>query len=357
MKGPSRFWAQLTDGMALGQLWNQLRTETRTGYRLYAQEATARTSASARAARPDSGRPRSLALEFAWAILLKLSPSRRVVLLAAVIMLFTTWFALGALLLLALLALEVADRVGMKRDLEIAREIQLWLLPSTPPTVAGAEVAFTNRPANTVSGDYYDAFFRTGEPSLLLALADVAGKGLPAAMLMATFQASLRTLAAEAMPLPEVTLALNRFACANSMGGTRFTTAFLAEFDPAARRLRYCNAGHNPPLLRRQDGSIEKLERGGVPLGILPEAGFECDEVSLRAGDALVIFSDGVTESFSPSGEDYGEARLVAALQAAMAVPVPPGAAGLLEALVEDCARFRRGARQQDDLTCLVLRL
>lgn len=347
--------------MAIGQLWDQLRRESVAGYQLYAHEAAQRTPpAMSRRGRP---RQRHLWREFLWAIVLKMSPARRILLIAAIALLIfgADYTLLGILILLGLLALEVADRVGMKRDLEIAREIQLWLLPAQPPAIPGAEIAFTNLPANTVSGDFYDAFPRLGR--ILFAVADVAGKGVPAAMLMATFQASLHTLAFEAHALEALITALNRYASDASQGGTRFTTAFIGEFDPATRILRFCNAGHNPPLLRRgiaapgDAGRIEKLESGGVPFGILSDAVHTCGETVLGPGDVLVVYSDGLTESFDQQGGDYGEDRLIAALERACAAQAEPRAAALLQAVVADCERFRGGVRQQDDLTCLVLRL
>lgn len=339
--------------MALGELWDQLRNEAQSGYRLYASEAKSKAPAATAAGSRGRWQQRhQYRRDFVWAILMKLSPARRILLLLALLMLFfgQLYLVLGILILLGLLILEVADRVGMKRDLEIAREIQLWLLPTTPPAVPGAELAFANLPANTVSGDFYDVFERGDK--VFLALADVAGKGVPAAMLMATLHASLRSLAVQPMPLAELVPALNRFACSNSLGGTRFTTAFLAEYDPVRGELLYCNAGHNPPLLRR-GADFERLESGGVPLGLLPDAGFECATVSVRPEDILLIFSDGLTESFSPLGEEYGEARVRQSLAGnTLSLPAPL----LLERLLTDCARFRADARQQDDLTCLLLR-
>ena len=152
----------------------------------------------------------------------------------------------------------------MKRDLEIAREIQTWLVPSEPPAIRDAEVAFWTRPQNSVAGDYYDAFYPLNDGAtggkLMLVMADVAGKSVPAALLMATLQASLRTLASEGMPLVELAERLNRYACAHSLGGQRFTTAVIAEYDPVTRHLEYVNAGHNSPVLRRTNGGTERLE-------------------------------------------------------------------------------------------------
>jgi sigma-B regulation protein RsbU (phosphoserine phosphatase) len=169
--------------------------------------------------------------------------------------------------LLILRTLELADRVTMKRDLEIARGIQSWLMPSTAPTVPGVDIAFATQPANTVASDYYDAFFGP-KYRLLIVLADVAGMSVPEALLTATLQASLRTLAALPGSLDELVGRVNRYSCKQSLNGRRFTTAFLAELEPATGCLTYVNAGHNWPVLRRASGAIARLEAGGLPLGI-----------------------------------------------------------------------------------------
>src|SRR5439155_5322289 len=226
---------------------------------------------------------------------MKLRPARRMILFGALVMLilsspkvsFSRTFtfdvnldAVAALLFLLLLSLELADKVTMKRDLEIAREIQSWLVPSNPPSVAGANIAFHTRPQNSVAGDYYDAFYPLANAAqggkLFMVIADVAGKSVPAALLMATFQASLHTVAREDVPLEELVLRLNRYACAHSLDGRRFTTAVLAEYDPATRKFTYVNAGHNAPVVRRHNGSvnsgIERLDVGGMPFGISLDA-------------------------------------------------------------------------------------
>ena len=131
----------------------------------------------------------------------------------------------------------------------------------------GVDIAFATRPAQTIGGDYYDAFRRATDGPLLIAVADVCGKSVPAAMLMATFQASLRALASASGSLAELVGGLNRQVCANSQNG-RFTTAFLAELDPATGVLSYLCAGHNPPILKREDGRIERLKSENMPLGI-----------------------------------------------------------------------------------------
>src|ERR1700723_3032914 len=289
-----QFWRRVTEGLELTQLWSQFETEARASYRLYSRDVAAKTPTDL----TQRGRRLHVVKEFFWAVLEKLSPARRVLLIAALAMLlfpsggfsyhdsahelhvveldFHFW---GGLLLFLLLMLEIADRVVMKRDLQIAREIQTWLLPGAPPQIPGLVIAYATRPANTVAGDYYDVFPRPGktpaENRVVFAVADVAGKSIPAAMLMATFQASLKTLSTAQVTLPELVENMNKYACSNSQGGLRFTTAFLAEYDPVRRTLDYINAGHNQPILRRSNGSIERLDVGGLRLGIQPEAKYE----------------------------------------------------------------------------------
>ena len=150
-------------------------------------------------------------------------------------------------------------------------------------------------------------------------MADVAGKSIPAALLMATFQASLKTLSAISCSLAELVTGMNQYACTNSQGGLRFTTAFLAEFDPVTRTLTYINAGHNTPILRRNAGAVERLTVGGLPLGILADASYESGSLVLESGDWLAIFTDGVVEAMNQRDEEYGEQRLLEVLNAGAA--------------------------------------
>ena len=366
-----RFWQRVTEGMQLGQLWSQFSADARSSYQLYSKEVDATRVAGV----PKGRHALNVGSQFFWAILEKLTPARRVLLLIALVLVIfpggeMTWttragevrsFALdfhffGGLLMFALLILEVADRVVMKRDLQIAKEIQAWLLPANPPPVPGLEIAFTTRPANTVAGDYYDVFARPGsgtqDQTFLIAVADVAGKSVPAAMLMATFQASLKTLSTTPGTLTELVGRMNRYACSNSQNGRRFTTAFIAEYDPAARTLAYVNAGHNSPMLRRQSGLIERLQVGGVPLGIMEDAPYESATVTLQPGDWLAIFTDGVVEAENRAQEEYGEQRLMAMLHSG--VMLTPAA--LLNSIMVDLDRFAGNAPQHDDVTCMLLK-
>jgi len=171
-------------------------------------------------------------------------------------------------------------------------------------------------------------------------------------MLMATFQASLKTLAITAGSLTELVGRMNSYACTNSQNGRRFTTTFLAEYDPASRNLIYVNAGHNAPILRRQTGAIERLQTGGIPLGIQENASYESGTVTLQSGDWLVIFTDGVIEAENDRTEEYGEVRLLTMLHANVAV----APSMLLDAIMLDLDRFVGNAPQRDDVTLMLLR-
>ena len=365
------FWRRVTEGLEVSQLWSQFESEARTSYRLYSRDVEAKTPEGLTV----RGRRLHVIKEFFWAVFEKLSPARRVLLLLALILLvlphggfeysgeagkvqvvefdFHFW---AALLLLLLLMLEIADRVVMKRDLQIAREIQTWLLPGAPPQIPGLAIAYATRPANTVAGDYYDVFPRPGrtneENRVVLAVADVAGKSIPAAMLMATFQASLKTLSTAQVALPELASNMNRYACTNSQGGLRFTTAFLAEYDPVRRTLDYINAGHNNPILRRVSGQIERLDVGGLPFGIQPEVKYESATVTLAPGDWLIIFTDGLVEAENARQEEYGEPRLMSAIEAGKTFE--PGE--LLKRLMAELDLFVGNPPQHDDVTCMLLK-
>jgi len=361
------FWDRVSDGFQIQVLWSQFFAEARSSYALYTREIDWETLNKEKGAR----RLLTLTRLLFWAMLMKLSPARRVFLLIVLLLLLLFAFnvrpanvpreaeflaAIGGLIFL--LALELADRVTMKRDLEIARDIQRWLVPQTAPRVPGVDLAFSSRPANTVGGDYYDAFLLnpTAPPDsqrLLLAVADVAGKSVPAALLMATFQASLRTAAVTAPPLPELVASLNEYACAHSQGGGRFTTAFLADFHPASRELTYILAGHNAPILRRASGELERLEVGDLPLGIKPDTRFPSGTVKMGPGDLLVVFTDGAVEAINEREQEFGEPRVLEMVRATSM----ESAATTLTRLSSAIAAFVGSTRQHDDITWLIMRV
>src|SRR6266436_5940018 len=198
--------------------------------------------------------------------------------------------------------------------------------------------------------------FQVGKPAaldrLMMVIADVAGKSVPAALLMATLQASLRTIAGENAPLVDLVARLNRYACAHSLNGLRFTTAVLSEYNPLSRNLTYVNAGHNAPILRRANGTLETLEAGGLPLGIQSAAKYETASLELKPGDLLIFFTDGVVEAFNESGEEFGNARWLSAIR-----DLPDwDAQQTLQFLMKRVDEFVGATRQSDDITCLVFR-
>ena len=359
-----QFWQRVSEGRQLDDLWSQFAADARASYGFYGKDVDWEEIQKL----PRWHRPFYIAKDIFWAMLMKMTPARRVLLLIALVMMVMSGFkfqfgrnfsfdvnlvGVAALIFLLLLSLELADKVTMKRDLEIAREIQMWLVPSEPPEVPGADIAFATRPQNSVAGDYYDAFY-PGErrDRLMVVIADVAGKSVPAALLMATLQASLRTIAGEGVSVAELLTRLNRYASAYSLDGRRFTTAVFCDYDPAARRLTYVNAGHNAPILRRANGACETLEVGGLPLGIKLGAEYQTATLELRPGDALIFFTDGVVEAFNESGEEFGNSRWQGAIRS-----LPDwNAQETLQFLMKRVDEFVGATRQSDDITCLVFR-
>src|SRR5215831_5897510 len=223
-------WDRISEGRRLDELWSQFTADAQASYGFYGKDLDWEQLKSIPAWR----RPFRIARHFFWALVMKMTPARRVLLFVGLIVfcLSSVKFSVGknfsfdlnfdlvaALLFMLLLSLELADKVTMKRDLEIAREIQSWLVPSEAPQIAGANLAFYTRPQNSVAGDYYDAFYPDSSEGqngkLFLVTADVAGKSVPAALLMATFQASLHSIARTGVSLQELAARLNRYACAH----------------------------------------------------------------------------------------------------------------------------------------------
>jgi phosphoserine phosphatase RsbU/P len=353
-------WRKLTAGMELQDLWSQFKSEAHASSRLYKQDVDWRAVKRQKSWK----QPFKIFGSLFVGILSKLSPPRRVFLLFNLIL--ATLSIVGVSLLfitrevemlaafvgtLILVMMVLGDHVTMKRDIEIAREIQRWLVPRVPPDVPGVDIAFATRPANTVAGDYYDAFRRPGDGPLLIAVADVSGKSVPAAMLMANFQASLRALAGAPTTLSELVSDLNRLACGNNLNGRRFTTAFLAELDPSSGQLSYLSAGHNPPVLLRLDGTVERLRSESIPLGIELSEKYKAGTTFLQPNELLVIYTDGVTEARNERGEQFGESRLLSLLQPRIEERASATLAGIMKKLDD----FVGSADQHDDITCLIV--
>lgn len=249
-----------------------------------------------------------------------------------------------------LVLLEVADRLSLKSDLNIAREIQLAMLPQGTYRGPALEAHGRTRPANTVGGDFYD-LQPLADGMLGVAVGDVSGKGSPAALLMALLLAVLHTLLDENLEPARLVQRLNGHV-ARHAPGSRFITLFFAAYDPATGRLTYVNAGHPPGLIRRRSGHYDRLSDGGVALGLFEGSQYETGTAELAPGDLLVLFSDGVTEAERPDGEPFDEVGITRLLDA-HADATPEQLGGLL---FDAVAHHTDDTRFADDLTVLSLR-
>jgi sigma-B regulation protein RsbU (phosphoserine phosphatase) len=247
---------------------------------------------------------------------------------------------------------QALEKERLEREIELASEIQRQILPKSVPDVGGWELVGWNRPARHIGGDYFD-LFRLGSDSqhLVLVVGDVSGKGVPAALLVSTLHSSLRLLT-ERMPVcAELFDRLNRHVLESSTAN-KFITLFVGELDPATGELTYLNAGHNPALVLRAGGAVEQLGPGGLPLGLLPQATFRTERLTLEPGDLLCLYSDGITEAADPADVEYGVERLATRLAAVREQPI----AAQLAAVEEEVTRFAAGAPQGDDQTLVLLR-
>jgi sigma-B regulation protein RsbU (phosphoserine phosphatase) len=235
------------------------------------------------------------------------------------------------------------------RELQIAREIQRSLFPAGRPDVPGFEVAALSQSCHQVGGDHYD-HIPLAQDRLALVIADVAGKGTPASILMASVHAWLRALAGTARP-EQLMARLNRFLF-ESTQENKYVTLFYAELDPAPGLLRYVNAGHVPPFLLRADGSSQRLSQGGPVLGLIEDAGYEAGEATLAAGDLVAMVTDGVTEALSPDDQEFADERTLLALRGSR----EGAAAAAVDALVATVSAWTGPAGCSDDLTVLVLK-
>ena len=244
------------------------------------------------------------------------------------------------------------ERQRLEDELAIAREIQQGLLPRTLPTIPGYEIAAVNISSKQVGGDYYDVI-PIAQDQYIFAIGDVSGKGTPAALLMANVQASLRAFAPMGMSLPDATSRINDLTCQNT-GQDKFITFFWAALDRERRELRYVNAGHNPPFLLRADGSIERLDVGGIILGLMKTVSPYCEgRVNLNSGDVVVMFTDGVSEAMNAQEEDYTEERLEELLKHLRS----ESPSVIIEKVRNALDKFTHGTPQSDDITMLVIRV
>ncbi len=246
---------------------------------------------------------------------------------------------------------EALEKQRMEDELAIAREIQQGLLPRSLPKLEGFEVRAINVPSKQVGGDYYDVVpISHGE--YIFAIGDVSGKGTPAALLMANVQASLRAFAPMGLSLSEATGRINDLMCL-STGQDKFITFFWGCLNHATKQFRYVNAGHNPPFLLRATGEVERLDVGGIILGLMKTpTPYPEGVVTLNSGDVIVMFTDGVSEAMNPAEEDFTEARLEEVLKSSRSVSPQQVILDVQRAL----EAYTRGAPQSDDITMLVLK-
>jgi len=238
----------------------------------------------------------------------------------------------------------------LARDLEQAAEIQRGFLPAVAPAVRGLDVAGHNAPCRTVGGDYYD-FFPYGESRIAMVLGDVSGKGMPASLLMMGLQARVQVLIEEPKSLAQVMTRLNRITSANCPSN-RFISLFFCILDGDTGELTFCNAGHNPPVIVRADGSYERLTGAGPVLGIMPASEYEERHVKLGEGDSLVIYSDGVTEAVNPAAIEFDIDGLASAV-----IPVRDQPANeIIAAINRSVVKYTAGAPPADDITLIVAR-
>ncbi len=239
----------------------------------------------------------------------------------------------------------------MAKELEQAAQIQRGLLPRSAPVVAGIELAGNTSACRTVGGDYYD-FLAYPDGRVAMLVGDVAGKGMPASLLMSSLQARVQVLFESPDNLAANVARLNRVVASNCPDN-RFITFFICVINPASGEIVYCNAGHNPPLVIRKNGEVEKLTEGGIMLGIIPQASYREGQSYLEPGDAVVLYSDGVTEAARPgANEDFGEERLAETIRAHPADP--PNA--VVRAVTDAVAAFTQGAPAADDITVVFAR-
>jgi sigma-B regulation protein RsbU (phosphoserine phosphatase) len=249
---------------------------------------------------------------------------------------------------------QVAQRERLNRELEIAREVQERLFPQRLPTVPGLDYWAECRPAREVGGDYYD-FLELPGGKLGIAIGDISGKGIGAALMMANLEACLRGQAPSAQSLPELIRRVNRMIYEAS-SANRYATFFYAEYDPQIRTIRYVNAGHNAPVVLRPSGAeccVFRWEAGGAVIGLLPDTQYEQGCFELEPGDLIVLYTDGASESMNAQDEEWGEEGLIACAKECCG----RSARDALNTLMSAAVAFAAGAPQHDDMTLVLLRV
>jgi hypothetical protein len=295
-------------------------------------------------------------------MILSLSPGRRLLLLLSIIL---TWLSgtytigrytvdmgfgkWGFLVILLVLMLELKDKLLAREELETGRAIQLALLPKDNPVLSGWEIWLYSRTANEVGGDLVD-YIRLSDDRLGLALGDVSGKGLGAALLMSKLQATLRALVTDLTSLKEIGVRTNEIFCRDGISG-RFATLLYLEIRPDSGHVRMLNAGHMPPMVLRA-GGIEEIPPSGLPVGTLPEATYEEQTIDLKPGDLLINYTDGLTEACDSRGRFFGEVGLSDLIPTLDGLSAEETGSRITGAVAD----FIGDERPSDDLALIVLR-
>ena len=245
---------------------------------------------------------------------------------------------------------QLIEKKRLEGQLEVARQVQLELLPARDPQLEGFDISAYNFPTEEVSGDYYD-WVKIYDDQIGLVIADVSGKGVPAALLMAFLRASLRA-ATHIGYSPHISMAKVNYLLWESIERHQFVTAFYGILDVTNKTLSYTNAGHNPPLLLDKEGNFEFIERGSLPLGMFRDTRYHEYYLTTKPGDTLVLYTDGVTEARSPEGEEFGRKRLAEAVTRHRFLP----ARDLIAAVQKDVLEWTDGAGAGDDVTFFVIK-
>ncbi len=254
---------------------------------------------------------------------------------------------------------QVAEQEILRRDIEIAKQVQAQLFPQARPIFSTLDYSAICKPAREVGGDYYD-FLQLSDSQLCLAVGDISGKGLSASLLMASLQALMRSQAPLRGQSPALLLSdINRLMC-SSTDGSKYATFFCGMYEERTHRFTYVNAGHNLPILLRDTGGgngaqrkINRLFTGGTVVGLFPDAFYEQETIELQAGDVLVIYTDGATEAFNIEMEEFGEERLIDAVKSAVCL----SSEAICGAVLDEVEKFVAPAPRHDDLTLLVVKV
>ena len=246
---------------------------------------------------------------------------------------------------------ETLEKQRLEKELQVAREIQRQLLPDACPKIENFEIAAINISSLEVGGDYYDCI-KLNDNKYVITIADVSGKGAPAALLMANLQASLHALVNTDLDIIEITYRINNLIYRNT-GFDKFITFFFGVLDVKEKKFTTVNAGHNPPYLFHKDRSFQLFETGGLILGMMPNIEYESETISLKSGDCVVMFTDGVSEAMNGNEEEFEDKRI----QECVLKNFECSAEDIIQSLIDSVKDFSKGAPQSDDITILTMKV